>query len=89
MCIKRNFNKCICDNNWKSLIKRYDYLIGSIYKDNIDTEYVFFGLVWADDDYYYGMRKLQDNTLVLLSCVSEIESFDFRLYKSKFCINQE
>ena len=60
------------DENWKKIVTEYEEFIGRQYK-NDGHIYIFFGLVHAEDDYYYGMMKLDDNTLRLLSCVGDIE----------------
>lgn len=59
-------------DNWTSIVKKYEPKIGFKYKDNKGTEYIFFGLVHADDDYYYGLLSTEGR-LVLSSCVGGLE----------------
>ena len=68
--------ECICQGNWRSIVKETEHLIGKRFRDNRGDVYTFFGLVHGDDDYYYGMNG---NRLALLSCVGSIEGHGFEL----------
>lgn len=69
---------CICRGNWRSIVKEYERLIGRQYRREVDsTLWTFFGLVHADDDYYYGMCNKSGVTLV--SCVGHLEGAGFEL----------
>lgn len=70
-------DECICKGNWQTLVKKYDNLIGRMYKDKDGHEWRFFGLVHGKIDYYYGMTNL--GGISLLSCVGDIEDFGFEL----------
>lgn len=74
--------ECVCQGNWRLLVNEYEHLIGRKYKavrDGKEDEYVFFGLIHASDDYYFGMCKISDNTTIMLSCVGCPETFGFTL----------
>lgn len=69
---------CICHGNWRLIVNRHRHLLGKKYKETrTGDEFVFFGLVLADDDYYYGMSS-QENGMVLLTCVGSIEAQGFQ-----------
>lgn len=75
--------ECICHGNWRSIVKEYTPKFGKHYKTNWgprghdDYEYVFFGIVHAEDDYYYGMYDVKTKEVNLLSCVGSIEGFGY------------
>lgn len=65
-------------DNWTLITKEYTPKIGFKYKDTSNGRiYTFFGIVHADDDYYYGLLAddVRGRGLVLSSCVGDIESF--------------
>jgi hypothetical protein len=70
-------------DNWPGIVKEYESRIGRKYKCNWGPEgsgaytYTFFGLVHADDDYYYGMVDNKTGKMRLLSCVGAIDGFGF------------
>lgn len=69
---------CICRGNWRLIVAECEHLIGCQFRDaHNGDEYTFFGLVHADDDYYYGMWR--EGKLKLLSCVSDIGGNGFDL----------
>ena len=72
-------SKCICKGNWRSIVKKYDHLIGKKFsRDCGDPHiYTFFGLVHADDDYYYGMQRESDRQLHLVSCCIALKHAGF------------
>lgn len=59
-------------DNWTLIVKEYRPKIGFRYKDNKGTEYLFFGLVLADDDYYYGLMD-NEGKVRLSTCVGALE----------------
>lgn len=70
-------SKCICKGNWRSIVKKYDDLIGKKFVDAVtDDEYTFFGLVHSDDDFYYGMWA-EGKDLRLLSCAASLDGYGF------------
>lgn len=68
---------CICEGNWRALVKEMGPLIGERYRDRNGNVLVFFGLVHGDDDYYYGMAG--PTGFELLSCVESIEVYGYEL----------
>jgi hypothetical protein len=38
---------------------------------------LFYGVVHADDDYYYGMMDLVTKETILLTCVGSLETHGF------------
>ena len=69
-------SECICRGNWRSIVKRTEHLIGRMFRGK-DGDYMFYGIVHGDDDYYYGMYR--DGNSRLLSCVASIETSGFEL----------
>lgn len=68
---------CICHGNWRKIIRDCEHLIGKRFVGHNGDEYLFFGVVHGDDDYYYGMHRKGE--LMLLSCVGSIEGYGFAL----------
>ena len=69
---RRKGDECICEGNWRNLVKDYDPLIGRKFRCLQDKDvYTFFGLVHANDDYYYGLWR--EGNMVLSSCVGRLE----------------
>lgn len=62
---------CICKGNWRQIIAKCHQLIGKTF-DYCGDRCVFFGLVYGDDDYYYGLKGKE---LHLLSCVGSLETW--------------
>ena len=65
-------------DNWTLITAKYEPMIGQMFKRH-GEEYYFFGLVHADDDYYYGLVKkgTGERSLILSSCVGSLEdAFD-------------
>ncbi len=69
--------KCICKGNWRLLVQECQDLFGKKFLDEKGDEYIFYGLVWAEDDLYYGMYR--EGNCRLLSCVGSLETWGFRL----------
>lgn len=51
--------------------------IGSKYIDSKGDKFLFYGVVHADDDYYYGMMDLVTKETILLTCVGSLETHGF------------
>ncbi len=66
---------CICEGNWRTIVKEYVPRIGQIFNGRKGETLRFYGLVHADDDYYYGMVEVGTGKCHLLSCVGDIESY--------------
>lgn len=72
-------NKCVCGESWRLLVSEYEDKISNRYIDTeTKKEYTFFGIVWSDDDYYFGMIE-NGGKLMLLSCVLDIEGHRYEL----------
>lgn len=59
-------------DNWTLITHEYRPKYGFKYKDRQGKEYTFFGLVEAEDDYYYGMMD-KDGKVTLASCVGALD----------------
>lgn len=70
-------SECICRVNFRQIIKEYSPYFGDTYLDRDGNKCTFFGIVWGDDDLYYGMFRQDTKTVALLSCVGSIEGFDY------------
>ena len=70
-------DECICEGNWRAIVKEMEPLIGRQYRDINGRVVRFFGLVHGDDDYYYGLAG--EGKLELLSCVGDIEGYGYEL----------
>lgn len=68
---------CICKGNWRLIVKECEPLFDETYRDREGNECTFFGVVWASDDFYYGMFRKDTKTVALLSCVGDIEGFGY------------
>ena len=67
---------CICKGNWREIVKECEPLFGKSYKDRRGKIYQLFGVVHADDDYYYGLMD-KSGRLVLATCVGSLETNGF------------
>lgn len=70
---------CICEGNLRLIVSETSHLFGRWFKDEKGQVYTFYGVVIAEDDYYYGMTRHIDGKNQLLSCVGSIEAFGFEL----------
>ena len=57
---------------WKDICDEYRQFFGKVFVDTRGNRYRFFGMVDAEDDYYYGMSSIPGNTVHLLSCVGHL-----------------
>lgn len=69
-------------DNWTKITAESRDLYNSYYRDSRGAVHKFFGVVEASDDYYYGMQKVDDGRLSLLSCVMNIETFKYTLLEN-------
>lgn len=68
--------KCVCEGNWRSIIHESEPFLDKVYiKDG--KECVFCGIMHCSDDYYYCMSC--DGDFTFLSCVGNLESYDYIL----------
>ena len=72
-------SECICEGNFRKIIHEYEPYFNKKYRDNKGEIYVFVGIVYADDDFYYGMYNISDGNFNLLSCVGDIKDFEYEL----------
>lgn len=66
--------ECICDGNFRNIVADTYHLIGKKFEDADGKRYVYFGVVYGDDDLYYGMSDME-NKCLLLSCVGSLEMY--------------
>ena len=59
-------------STWDNLVEECEPLLDKIFTDPFGNRYRFFGLVHAEDDYYYGMSSVPGNVVRLLSCVGDL-----------------
>lgn len=69
-------------DNWTKITAESRDMYNSYYRDTKGAVHQFFGVVDASDDYYYGMRRVDDSKVSLLSCVMNIESFNYTLVEN-------
>jgi hypothetical protein len=69
-------DECICKGNFRQIVTECESLIGTRFKDHFGESFILFGIVWGDDDFYYGMY---DSVLGirLLSCVGSLEGHGY------------
>lgn len=68
--------ECICAGNLRNIVAETSHLIGKKFEDADGKRYVYFGVVYGDDDLYYGMSDME-NKCLLLSCVGSLGMFGF------------
>ena len=66
-------------DNWTRILAKSEPLIGKLFRNHRGEEFMFFGLVAGDDDYYYGMWSSHRKDLHLLSCVGDFDSWEYTL----------
>ena len=69
-------NECICKGNFRDIVAECDGLIGKQFKDRHGNLFNFFGVVWGEDDLYYGMSS-KEHGLRLLSCVGNLKGWEY------------
>ena len=61
---------------WGNIVKDVYHLIGKYYICHDDgLKYRFFGVVWAEDDFYYGFSPCGYGHMALSSCCGSIDMF--------------
>ena len=68
--------ECICEGNFRNIVNKNEHLFGETFIDRHGNEYTFYGIVWAEEDLYYGMYN--DDNMILLSCVGDLEGWEFK-----------
>lgn len=74
---RENERDCICKGNWRQIIKECEGLLGKKFRHRSGSISTLYGVVHADDDYYYGMSG--DSGYLLLSCVGDLEAHGYTL----------
>lgn len=67
---------CICYDPWRNIVSKNKSRIGKKFISDDGETYTFFGIVYRNDDYYYGLNKNGD--IQLLSCCGDIESYGYK-----------
>ena len=73
---------CICQGNWRLIIKESEPLFGKKFSSG-DEDYKFIGVLHAEDDYYYVMMESNGLRYRFLSCVGAIADHGFNLKDQK------
>ncbi len=68
-------NECICEGNWRDIIKEYEHLFGKRFKRN-DEIYTLCGILWGIDDFYYVMSD-ENAKMRFSTCVTSLEEMDY------------
>jgi len=69
-------SKCVCEGNWRELVKDYEPHFGKTVEDKDGNRFVFEGLLWAADDYYFVLTR-NKNVPMFETCCWDL----FRNYK--------
>ena len=72
---------CICKGNWRNIVKESEPLLDKLFKDKDGVVWRFFGVVHGSDDYYYGMNRFDDNSVLLCSCVGNLTTHGFTVFE--------
>jgi hypothetical protein len=70
---------CVCHGNWRLIVKETQHLLGDEFECETGPHrgrWWFYGIVYGDDDFYYGMTR--NGRHVLLTCVGSLESAGFK-----------
>lgn len=70
--------ECICEGNWRQIIKESEPLFNKMYRDKFGVCYRFRGIMHGNEDYYYVFTS-SEGDYQLLSCVGSIENFGYEL----------
>lgn len=70
---------CICRGNWRSIVAESEPFLDKRFKDSQGDIYVFYGVVHAREDYYYGLFPVGEGGPRLLSCVGSLETHGYTL----------
>jgi hypothetical protein len=71
--------KCICEGNWRLIIKESEALLDKKFIDKNGVLHVFSGIMHCTDDYYYAMFNMKNKKIDLYSCVGSLSGFGFEL----------
>lgn len=54
------------------LVEEYEEMIGKTVVDEAGNEFEFFGIVWGEEDFYYGLSYMDVGGMTLVSCVMDL-----------------
>lgn len=77
---KEEPDKCICEGNFRKIIKETELLFGKTFKDPEGDRWFFQGVLWGEDDFYYMFENNNFGTKYC-SCCASIEQHGFTLIK--------
>jgi hypothetical protein len=74
-------DKCICEGNFRNIIKKTESLFGKDFKDANNRIWEFVGVLWASDDFYYvfELESYDVDMTRYCSCCASIEQHGFTL----------
>lgn len=61
---------CICEGNWRKIIKESEPLISKRFIDKQSKQWIFVGVLWAEDDFYYIFSNMGGIHRYLTCCAS-------------------
>lgn len=67
---------CVCEGNWREIIKETEGKIGKTFIDPNKKEWVLDGILWAEDDFYYLFAN--DGELKYCSCVATLNVYGMK-----------
>jgi len=50
-------SKCVCKGNWRKFVGDAEPLLGKKYITKSGITWVFIGLLWAEDDFYWTFQQ--------------------------------
>jgi hypothetical protein len=62
---------------FKQLVEEYEDTIGKTAVDEAGNEFEFFGIVWGEEDLYYGLSRINGCGMTLVSCVMSLENVGY------------
>lgn len=68
-----NDKDCICYGNWRLIVKEAEPFLGKSFENDKGEIFTFFGVIFCEDDYYYGLYG-KTKELKLISCVMSLAS---------------
>lgn len=66
---------CICEGNWRGLVERYEPHFGKMVENKNKDKYLFEGLLWASDDYYFVLTRKNCVPVLITCCVDLFEEY--------------
>jgi len=72
---------CICEGNWRDIIKESEPLMGKVFLDEAGKRWIFQGVLWAEDDFYYLFSTDMCGKHKYVTCCVTFEQAGMRLMK--------